>query len=250
MERPQVSEEELYPEKQQQNDSIMAVAATPNTSIQNDSIMTQEAVVHGISDLSDSMMVPTNSGDASINVLVAAPTDESNMSPEKSIASSSVSSSPEKSLGSNVARLRNSVSAPIKSIKSPLSSPTNSSPTKNVRSPFFSHTYSSPTKSIKSPLSSPTYSSPTKSVRSPLMTPSPENVDSDSSSVDEDDSPNKEAKSTFPREDEEKDELSHENNQESAMETAVSPPPLFESISSEQPESSSFAHFEADFGTS
>jgi hypothetical protein len=34
----------LYPEKQQQNDSIMAVAATPNTSIQNDSIMTQEAI--------------------------------------------------------------------------------------------------------------------------------------------------------------------------------------------------------------
>jgi hypothetical protein len=48
----------------------------------------------------------------------------------------------------------------------------------------------------------------------------------------------------------EKDKLSHENNQESAMETAVSPPPLFESISSEQPESSSFAHFEADIGTS
>jgi hypothetical protein len=67
--------------------------------------------------------------------------------------------------------------------------------------------------------------------------------------VDEDDSPNK-PESTFPREDEEKDELSHENNQESAMETAVSPPPLFESVSSEQPESSSFAHFEADFGTS
>jgi hypothetical protein len=82
------------------------------------------------------------------------------------------------------------------------------------------------------------------------MMPSPENVDSDSSSVDEDDSPNKEAKSAFPREDEEKDELWHENNRESAMETAVSLPPLFESISSEQPESSSFVHFEADFGTS
>jgi hypothetical protein len=68
--------------------------------------------------------------------------------------------------------------------------------------------------------------------------------------VDEDDSPNKEPESTFPREDEEKDELSHENNKESAMETAVSLPPLFESISSKQPESSSFAHFEADFVTS